>query len=269
MALAPLVTEEPQSILDSLQDLDRNDQESLVDFILASGLGPLWNELLHRTNKSGVFSEGLLDKIKASSRPAAIGYLVQHQALFKAAAIFKKEAIPYAVYKGVHIREIIYDKPAIRPAADIDILIATADKEQAIRALTGSGFAFHPLAQNVSHEVTLTAGHTSIDLLWHILRPGRLRKDMTDDFLATRREFPSHWGLSTEATLFVILVHPVFTKYSTTPQASLVRMVDLVRWIQTVGHGEINNVISLPQQEASYPREFDHNFKFYPSNKVK
>src|SRR5665647_845165 len=74
MALAPLVTEEPQIILDSLKNLDRNDQESLVDFILATGLGPLWNELLHRTKETGVFSEGLLDKIKATSRPAAIGY---------------------------------------------------------------------------------------------------------------------------------------------------------------------------------------------------
>lgn len=233
MALAPLVTEEPQIILNSLKNLDRKDQERLVDFILASGLGPLWNELLYRTKKSRVFYESLLGKIKATSRLAAIGYLAQHQTLFNAAAIFKKEAISYAVYKGVHIREIIYDKPAIRTAADIDILIATADKEQAIRALTGAGYSFHSSAGNVSHEVTLADGNSFIDLHWHILGPGRLRKDMTNDFLATRREFPNHCGLSNEATLFIMLVHPVFAKYSTTPQASLVRMVDLVRWTQT------------------------------------
>jgi hypothetical protein len=36
--------------------------------------------------------------------------------------------------------------------------------------------------------------------------------------------------LSNEAALFVMLVHPVFTKYTTTPQASLIRLVDLIRW---------------------------------------
>ncbi|MHB8810928.1 MAG: hypothetical protein ACYC9M_13085 [Desulfobulbaceae bacterium] len=33
--------------------------------------------------------------------------------------------------------------------------------------------------------------------------------------------------------LFIMLVHPVFAKYFTTPQAALIRMVDLVRWTRT------------------------------------
>jgi hypothetical protein len=65
-----------------------------------------------------------------------------------------------------------------------------------------------------------------------MMRPGRTRIDLTDEFLATRKEFSGQWGLSHEATLFIMLVHPVFTKYGTAPQASLVRLVDLVRWIR-------------------------------------
>ncbi len=205
----------------------------MADCIVANKLGPLWNELLHRTKKSEQFTESFLKKIKPTTRLAAISYLAQLQTLFKAATIFKEEAIPYAVYKGVHIREIIYDKPAIRPAADIDILISPFDKERAIRSLTQSGFSCHCLTQNISHEMTLTTDSASIDLHWHILQPGRLRRDMTNDFLATRQEVSNYWGLNTEATLFIMLVHPVFAKYSTTLQSSLIQMVDLIRWTQT------------------------------------
>lgn len=233
MALAPLITQEPQAILDSLQELNLNDQERLADCIVTNNLGPLWNELLRHTKKSVQFSDGFLNRIKPSTRHAALNYLAQQQTLFKAAAIFDNEGIPFAVYKGAHIREILYDKPAIRPSADIDILISPFDKERAIRSLTQSGFSMHSLAQNISHEITMSAESASIDLHWQILQPGRLRKNMTSDFLAARQKVSYFWGLSNEATLFIMLVHPVFAKYSTGPVASLIQMVDLVRWTQT------------------------------------
>lgn len=204
-----------------------------MDCILRKDLGPLWHELLYQTQRQNTFPASLMLTMKKVSMLAAMNYLVQQQALQQAQNIFQQEKIPFAVFKGVHTREIIYGQPANRPASDIDILIDPAHKERAIKALTQSGFLLQPLAQNISHEVTLTTSSTAIDLHWHILRPGRLRKDMTPDFLATRQEFPTHWGISNEATLFVMLVHPVFTKYSTTPHTALIQMVDCVRWIQS------------------------------------
>jgi len=56
---------------------------------------------------------------------------------------------------------------------------------------------------------------------------------MTEILLKTRKEYLTHWGLNDEATLLLMLVHPVFTKYSTTPHSTLIRVVDLAHWIET------------------------------------
>jgi len=86
--------------------------------------------------------------------------------------------------------------------------------------------------ENISHELTLNKGGIYIDLHWDIMRPGRTRIPMTETLLKTRIDFPSHWGLSSEASLFLMLAHPVFTKYSTTRYSSLIRIVDLTHWIE-------------------------------------
>jgi hypothetical protein len=148
--------------------------------------------------------------------------------------LFKKESIAYAVFKGTQIREVIYaENPSIRPAADIDLLVYPVDLERTVQALIEAGFALDIKEQNISHEVTLSFKNVAIDLHWHILRPGRLRTSLTDEFLATRQHFDTHIGFNAETTLFIMLVHPVFTKYSTTYLASLVRMIDLIQWIRT------------------------------------
>jgi hypothetical protein len=50
---------------------------------------------------------------------------------------------------------------------------------------------------------------------------------MVETLLHNRTDYGSHWGMSHGATLFLMLVHPVFRKYSTTPHASLVRLMDI------------------------------------------
>jgi hypothetical protein len=107
--------------------------------------------------------------------------------------------------------------------------VPDSKKVAAINALQRQGFEFSAAEYNISHEANLNRGLTSIDLHWDILRQGRTRIPMVAALLESRRDYGSHWGLSNEASLFVLLVHPVFTKYGTAPQASLVRTVDLAR----------------------------------------
>ncbi len=233
LALLPLVSEDPSEPLDALKkDIDQSDEQQFLNFILQQGLGPLWHETLHKSEASP-FSTSFADTLKQATLLAVANYLRQQHTLQKTEAIFRAEFLPHAVFKGVHLREIIYSNPACRPACDIDILVAKSEKTRAIKSLIAAGFTFHPKAENISHEASLADSNIDIDLHWEILRPGRTRIGLTDELLATRREYPGHWGLSQEATLFIMLVHPVFTKYGTAPHASLIRMIDLVRWIQT------------------------------------
>lgn len=52
---------------------------------------------------------------------------------------------------------------------------------------------------------------------------------MVNALLAKRHDAGDHWALSAAGPLFVALVHPVFAKYATDPQSTLIRMLDLCR----------------------------------------
>lgn len=230
-ALSPLIAADPAMSLQNLrEELRKTDEHVFIRFLQVNGVAALWYETLKKYNETALFSPAGMAELHRFSLAAAAFYLRQQHTLHRITAIFAAAGIAHAVFKGAHVRELVYDNPAARPSCDIDILVAKADRVKAIRTLTAAGFSFHLDAANISHEGHLSDGNATLDLHWDILRPGRTRVDMTDVFLAQKEKFPNHWGLNNEAALFVMLVHPVFTKYSTTPQASLVRMVDLVRW---------------------------------------
>lgn len=234
LALAPFVATNPVRALQEIRDkVQKTDEQLFLRFLLENGLAALWYETLKKCGETTLFSPAGMDKLHRITLVAAATYLRQQHTLLGISDIFATAGIPHAVFKGVHIRELIYDNPAVRPACDIDILVAKKDKIRAIKALVEAGFSFYPDPVNISHEGQLTNGGTSIDLHWDILRPGRTRIDLTDALLAERERFQNHWGLSNEAALFIMLVHPVFTKYATAPQALLIRLVDLVHWINS------------------------------------
>jgi hypothetical protein len=233
LALAPFHGNENKTIAADIAALSKADRERFVDFLILNGLASFWNTFLHDSEIAAQFSDEELQKIKRVSLVNAANYLMQKHVLDLITSLFNKESVPHAVFKGTHIREIIYDDPNIRPAADIDVLVYPADLEKTVRILTEAGFSLNIKEQNISHEVTLYFKNVAIDLHWHILRPGRLRIPLTEEFLATRQQYPTHTGFNAETTLFIMLVHPVFTKYSTTYLASLVRMIDLIQWIRT------------------------------------
>lgn len=234
IALLPLISGNSQQAFNSVKTAgSASEEEQLLKFILQHGLGPLWHKTLKKGNATSLFSAAFTDTLKKVTLFATANYLRQQHSLEKIGDIFGAESIPHAVFKGAHIRELIYSNPALRTACDIDILVSQEDKTRAVKALLAAGLTFHPISENISHEASLADGNASIDLHWDIMRPGRTRIDLTEELLTARQEFSGHWGLNNEATLFIMLVHPVFTKYCTAPQASLVRIIDLVRWIQT------------------------------------
>ncbi len=207
-------------------------EQKFLDFLLSQGLGPMWIKLLRQTNIDCQFSTVTLEQLHASRVSAAASYLLQSHAIKKTRTVLDAADVPHVVFKGTHVREQIYADPSLRPAQDIDLLVSKTQQVNATRALVNAGFNLFPKAKDISHEVTLYDGKSMIDLHWDILRPGRTRTDMTDALLETRKDFSTHWGLNNETTLFLMLVHPVFTKYATTPQSTLIRVVDLAHWIK-------------------------------------
>ena len=205
---------------------------AFLDLVLAQDLGALWHHSLQSNGLLESLPPNTIYALRQARVSAALGYLAQWAALDRLDRLFETEGIPYVVMKGVHVREYVYPESALRPARDIDILIAPADRRHVARVLLDTGYAVHVEPANVSHEATFSQGAVDIDLHWHILRPGRTRIDLTAELLARRQRTIGQWGLSDHDTLFLMLTHPAFAKYVCSPNMGLVRVADFLLWIQ-------------------------------------
>lgn len=202
-------------------------------FLCYQGLAPLWDECIERHPGKLSLQAEFTDLLHQARLHATGNYLIQRHNLAHVREILSAEGVIHVAIKGAHTREVYYQTPALRPATDIDILVRPDDKLRAIKAFQVANFDFVGSPETISHEASLLKGNTSIDLHWDILRPGRTRQNMVDRLLSDRVDYGNHWGMSTAGTLFMMLVHPVFTKYTTTPHATLVRLVDLAQLLDT------------------------------------
>ncbi len=228
-ALRPLLPNAAPSALEQAwTDVVRLGEDTFTEFLLQQGLGPLWDDLIDRHPSACLFSENNRTLLHNSRLTATAEYLLQRDCLDQTRRILDQANIRHAVIKGLHTRERYFPTPSLRVAVDQDVLINPQDKIRAIQAFQDEGFTFHGPPQNISHECSLIKGKRSIDLHWDVLRPGRTRIPMAPQVLESTQDYGSHWGPDDNATLYLLLIHSVFTKYLTTPQASLVRLLDLV-----------------------------------------
>jgi hypothetical protein len=204
---------------------------ALLKLIIAQDVGALWHHSLQTNGLLESLPPETVDALRQARLSAAVGYLAQRSALDRLDPLFEAEGIPYAAMKGTHVRECVYPDPALRPASDIDLLIAGSDRRRAARVLLEAGYAVHAEPANISHEATFSLGAVDIDLHWNILRPGRTRVELTAELLARRQRTNGLWGLSDDDTLFLMLTHPAFAKYVCSPNMGLVRVVDFLLWI--------------------------------------
>ncbi len=160
-------------------------------------------------------------------------YLLQDQTLRKAVAALSDADILYSVFKGAGLRESLYTDPTLRPMDDLDILVATDQRDAALKTLIRCGMTLAVDPTNLSHEVALFDGHVHVDLHWRLFRPGRSRFELAPTLLERRKQCNHLWVLDDTANLLVMLVHPAFAKHVCGPAAKLVRLVELDRLIRT------------------------------------
>jgi len=209
--------------------------ERLLVQVLAAGLGPLWWQVFEsRAAWPDEADQALHRKLVATKLAAEASYRRQADALNVVRERLDAEGLAHVVIKGAHLRERVYPEPALRISGDIDLLVAKDDRDRAVVALVGLGFTLVSDSSTVSHEVMLVGHDVTIDLHWDLLRPGRLRVDLVPWFLEMRRDIGTHWGPSDEATLWLLLVHPVFTKYAPATAAGLLRVLDVAFWLREV-----------------------------------
>lgn len=203
-----------------------------VSLLLAQGLGPLWHQRLQSDKLLESLPTVVVEALHRMRLSAAAAYLLHRTALLRVDALFEAAGVPYVVMKGVQLRECVYPDPALRPAADIDILVSLSDQQRAARVLLDAGYVLQADSANVSHEACFVSAPVAIDLHWDILRPGRTRTDMTAGLLARRQRLNGFWGPSDTDVVFLMLVHPAFTKYVSSPNMGLTRVADMLLWVR-------------------------------------
>ena len=202
---------------------------------LEIGLGAVaWSRIQSDSAALEGIDRELTRALALSDLEAQAAYLQQRDATSRIRDLFDERGIDHVLIKGGHVRERVYEDPAVRRASDLDILVAREDRQRAASSLIDSGFSVHADPSTVSHEVLLVKDKVMVDLHWDLLRPGRSRCEVAGWFLDSRRDCGSHWSPPDEATLWLLLVHPVIAKYAPAHNAGLFRVLDIAHWMQRV-----------------------------------
>ena len=225
-SLAPRTT-----LAQALAALDPDEIPAFTQFLVWHKLGALWHQNLETADLLGSINRESARILRTNRIETTALYLAQRQALAEIDQLFEQNSIPYVAVKGTSIREIVYPDAALRPASDIDILVASERRLEAARVLIEAGYEFDPNPENIDWEATFSRGPISIDLHWNILRSGRTRHDTVPGLLERRKRRDFHWSLSVPDSMTMMLVHPAFTKYVTSSNMSLISVVDMLLFL--------------------------------------
>ncbi len=232
LALRPLLhTLDRQQTTALFSELELLDPTDFIIFVHQQGLAQMWLPFLQAHALPSNWQTTIGD-LKQDALTTAASQLMQRKASADTHQAFRDAGIDYLVFKGANLRDTIYDDPTHRPVCDIDILVREESKFDAIKALQQAGFSSHHLAENISHETSMLRQGVWLDLHWHLLRPGRTRIDLNDYLFSQRRAFGKLQGLSNEASLLVMLIHPAISKYVNGTASSLRHLVDIHRLAQ-------------------------------------
>ncbi len=246
LALAPALPEggDVETVVEKISRMSPANRETFWRFINEQGLAGHWYLYLkYSTVKAEWIKEKIAQLRVDIFRQTA---LVEHQkrVLYEIDSILMDLGIPYLVFKGVHVREILYSTPSIRPTVDIDILVLPKNKNEVVGGLCRNGFSATPDRRTISNDLNMVFGGVIVDLHWDVLRPGRARDGLAEKLIKDRVRFDGYYGPSADSTMFLMLIHPVFRKYVTMPVAKLTRFVDFIKWqeVHSVNWGNIHQL---------------------------
>ena len=199
-----------------------------VAFLVHHGLAAGVSDRLRRLDIFFSIPTNGRETLTNELRSASVLYLTQTHSLAAIADALDRAGIAYVTLKGAAIRDEVYSVPSLRVAGDIDLLVRPGSRGAAADLLTRLGFSERLDERESAHERTFFRGRVDIDLHWDILRPGRSRRPIVDSLLSGRVRGVKTWRLNDADAVFLMLVHPAFTKYVCSPHMGLNRVLDFL-----------------------------------------
>lgn len=213
----------------------RQDADQLLAFLARHRI----DQLIYRAILDSGAAPELPDKIREAlqwaQRRSAVTVLFQIEAAKQAAEAFDSAGIPYVFFKGFHLGEALYGDAVLRPASDVDVLVAEADWQRAIAVLRQADFTPVEQAGQPSYELALDGHGSQLDLHSHLFQPQRCRQPLSDWILDHRQQRDGLWFPAEAAALVIMLLNPALTDHVT---LQLIHAVDLDRWLRHLGESE-------------------------------
>ena len=188
--------------------------------------------LLEAAAKNGFlarFPAKLVEILSARKPQVIANVLRQEHVLGEACALLDDIGAQHVVFKGALLRPILYASPHLRPAVDVDVLVGANDAPRVARVFQQRGYRLALQSHSDTHEISLERRGVWLDLHWCLLRPGRMRQDITCEVLVRRVRHGSLWGPSDTHLTVAMLVHPAITDHVT---GKLISAVDLDLWLR-------------------------------------
>ncbi|MFC1836428.1 nucleotidyltransferase family protein [Thermodesulfobacteriota bacterium] len=103
-------------------------------------LGP-WLHVSLRPRADETLPTSIRDGLKTDYRESVMRTLTREASTRRLLGEFETAGIPIVVLKGAHLAACLYPDPAMRPMADVDILVQLQDCERARDLLSSMGYA--------------------------------------------------------------------------------------------------------------------------------
>lgn len=193
------------------------DWDQLCHCAEAERVAPLLYDLLRE--RQGV-PRAALDRLHRQYRITTLHHVMWSAALAKVAAALAAARLPAIVLKGAMLAGQVYEQPALRPLADLDVLVRRESVTQVLAVLNECGYQHElsdttsDLALSVESEMTLqsrTRLGVAVDLHWSLFNVPFYRQALPMDwFWESARPMPGYPGalmLGPEALLLHLTAH--------------------------------------------------------------
>ncbi len=179
-----------------LMRCDGFDWEAWLQAAESESVAPLLHRILHGRES---LPPHVAEHLRTAYQRSAVRNLLAFRDLAGLLAGFERDRIPAIVLKGAALAETVYGDIAVRPMADLDLLVARGDMGRAVLLMEGLGYRTigletHPgSAIEYENEVALArpgGAGTMVELHWSLLDSPHHQRRMAMDWFWASAERP-------------------------------------------------------------------------------
>lgn len=173
---------------DKIRKLINNglDWDYLLQIGKAHGLAPLLYYHLHRIDHEHRITQSIIDQLHNIYYSNLARNILLHDELSRILKSFEEKEIPVVALKGIALAELVYKNVALRPMADVDLLVQKRNLSETMKTLFKLGFEILPQEKRVTikymneshlvkHQENLHLPILIINIHWDLTAPARFK----------------------------------------------------------------------------------------------